>query len=76
MAIKEFMIDNRGYVLTGDERSIMVPRIYKYEVIDWCMENGITANISSSDLSEAAFKVNLWRIEDEKQRMLFMLRWN
>jgi hypothetical protein len=75
MTIKVFMVDDHGYSLHGDERCVMVPRIYKYEVLDWCAENGITATVSSSDLSESAFKVNLWRVEDEGQRLVFLLRW-
>ena len=75
MARKEFIIDNRGYVLMGDERDIMVDIKHYRDIINWCIDNNIKAVVNSSPIAASAFGKTLWKVEDEKQRMLFMLRW-
>lgn len=72
MPTKVFITDNRGYSLVSDERDIMVSRMHYVEVLEWCAQNNIAAAPAAI---AAAFGVNLWRIEDEAQRTLFMLRW-
>jgi hypothetical protein len=76
MARKEFIIDNRGYALVGDERDIMVDGQHYQSVINWCIENEIDARVNSSPIASSAFGKTLWKVEDEAQRLVFMLRWN
>lgn len=70
-----------GYKLIGDYRDIMVPARYRLAVLSWCKRAGIDANINSSDdfitrSAEKMFGVNLWRVHDDKQRLMFSLRWS
>ena len=74
MATKVFLTNGSGYSLISDERDIMVSRTYYLEVIQWCAENGISI-YDNGQRGAAAFGVNLWRIENEAQRLVFMLRW-
>jgi hypothetical protein len=76
MATKIFMIDKRGYSLHGDERDIMVDIKHYRDIINWCIENDIKAVVNSSPIASSAFGKTLWKVEDEKQRMLFLLRWS
>jgi hypothetical protein len=75
MARKEFIVDKRGYALVGDERDIMVDIKHYRDVIDWCRENDIKAVVNSSPIAATAFRATLWRVEDEGQRLVFLLRW-
>ncbi len=65
--------------LVGDARDIMVSNKYQSEVLRWCVENGIVAEVYARDANDAMaqrlFNVNLWRIKDEAHRTLFILRW-
>lgn len=66
--------------LVSDERDVMVPsRDYK-SVQNWCKENGIDAKLAMgptvSSMSAFTFGVILWRVKDEQQRILFVLRWS
>ena len=74
-------LDNKEFKLVGDERDVMVPHHLLTEVSIWCRDNGITAilNYQGSDVRwmvQKAFKVDLWRVEDDKQRAMFILKWS
>jgi hypothetical protein len=75
MARKVFATDKRGYSLWGDDRDIMVALDYHRDVQEWCEANGVVAIVNCSLLSAKAFGVILWRIDDEDQRLVFILRW-
>jgi hypothetical protein len=75
MSRKYFIIDKHGYALVGDERDIMVDIKYYKDVINWCQENGIDAVVNSSPIVASAFGKTLWKVVDEKQRLIFILRW-
>lgn len=59
------------YTVYSDPRDIRVTGMNDFEVVKWCRANQIEANIS--------FKISggdsLWRVVDDKQRVLFALRW-
>lgn len=65
--------------LVGDERDIMVPARHRLAVLDWCDANDIAATLATgptvSSFSAINFGVNLWRVQDERQRVMFILRW-
>jgi len=65
--------------LVGDERDVMVSARHRLEVLDWCDANEIDAEISmgstQSAWSASTFGVNLWRVRDKHQRVMFILRW-
>lgn len=67
-------------VLRGDPRDIMLPAQYKLAVLSWCRKNGIVAecplNKDNQHLARDYFGVNLWRVKDDKQRLLFILKWS
>lgn len=69
--IKEFAHDARGYVLMGDSRDIAVPYSKRSEVWDWCQENDVYVEYQGS-----LGGTDLWRVVNEKQRLLFVLRWS
>jgi len=70
MARKEFAQDARGYVLMGDERDIAVSFSHRQEVYDWAGENGIAIEYQGTLAS-----TDVWRVRDEQQRVMFILRW-
>lgn len=62
----------RGRVkLVSDSRDVGLPSIDRMKVYDWLAENCITAELTHSGLG-----MDLWRIVDEGQRALFVLRWS
>ncbi len=82
MARKTFL-EHNGLKLCGDDRDVMVPKKYYWEVMTWCQDQGIVvenpfdqdrANYETR-LSAMLFDVNLWRIRNEEHRVLFILRW-
>ena len=79
MAFKVFLTRN-GVTLGGDDRDIMVPSEYTSQVTDWCEQMNIRAIVSYVDYWDQAtqklFGVNLWRVHDDRARMLFILRWS
>lgn len=79
MGVKVFM-EQQGYSLVGDDRDIMLPVARRAEVQEWCASSGITAEVNLdpmvNELTARMFKVELWRVPDEQQRTLFVLRWS
>lgn len=69
--LKEFVHDPRGYVLMGDSRDIAVPYDQRQAVWDWCEANKITVEYQGT-----LYNTDLWRVRDEQQRVMFMLRWS
>ena len=67
---REFARDSRGYVLMGDARDIGVATRLRNEVITWCDDNDIVflfqGNMAGTDV---------WRVRDEQQRVMFILKW-
>lgn len=78
MGIKVFM-ERDGYKLIGDDRDIMLPSAKHSEVLEWCSAHGVTAEVNHdplvNELSARMFRSELWRVQDEQQRTLFVLRW-
>lgn len=76
MGIKVFATTRSGAQLVGDERDIMISNQLIADVIEWCEQTGIKAEqVPTSPMIQWSFGVNLWRIHDEQQRVLFALRW-
>lgn len=46
---------------------------YANGIFEWCLEMGVEADMLGKWYDDGAFSA--WRIEDEQQRMLFLLRW-
>ena len=68
--------DRAGFKLTGDERDIAVNWQKRHEVRDWCSVNNIRVEFNDKNtVSGKFFGVDLWRVKDEQQRMLFLLKW-
>jgi hypothetical protein len=78
MASKVFLKAG-GNQLISDERDIMVAARYRSQVIQWCRESGVEVEDPqcnyTHDIAQKMFGVNIWRIRDEQQRVLFALRW-
>lgn len=68
-----------NFKLVGDERDVMVSANRRMDVVLWCQDNDIKAELSvgstQSAFSAINFGVNLWRVKDEKQRVAFVLKW-
>jgi len=79
MAQKTF-IETNGLKLISDERDIMVPSRLFDDVVAWCNINHIDVTVPQGTYSHSTaasiFKVHLWRVKDQEQRMLFALRWD
>ena len=77
MARKTFL-ERDGLSLCGDDRDIMVPKKYYWDVMTWCQDQGIVVENAmeyDNSLSAMLFNVNLWRVRNEKHRVAFALRW-
>jgi hypothetical protein len=70
MALKEFEMDARGYEFMSDERDIATPFARRQEVYSWAGQNGITIEYQGT-----LGGVDVWRIQDDRQRAWFTLRW-
>ena len=68
---KEFAFDPRGYVLMGDERDVGVPYKHRNELWQWCDENSINIEFQGT-----LNGTDVWRVKDDKQRVMFLLRWS
>lgn len=68
---KQFAQDARGYVLMGDERDIGVATWDRDAVWTWCENNGINIEYQGTLAG-----TDVWRVRDEKQRVMFILRWS
>lgn len=71
MSLKEFATDARGYVFMSDERDIATSYSRRQEVYIWAGENGINIEYQGT-----LGGVDVWRVQDERQRMLFLLKWS
>lgn len=45
------------------------------EVMLWCFENGIEADLVAKSCNDDNMDVTSWRINDPGHRMMFILRW-
>ena len=59
------------FQLMSDDRDVGTPTIDRMKVYAWLAENCIIAELTHSGLG-----MDLWRIMDEGQRALFVLRWS
>lgn len=62
--------------LVGDDHDVMVDWHQRLDVWAWCEENGIEFEYADSAHMTKHFGVDLWRIQNEKQRTLFLLKWS
>ena len=77
MAIKVFR-EHGNLQLISDERDVLVSSQLRSAVLAWCLDNDILAEFATDptwELVESTWAVNLWRIKDEQQRTMFILRW-
>lgn len=58
------------FKLISDDRDVGIGSIKRMKVYDWLVANCITAELTHSGLG-----MDIWRIVDEGQRALFVLRW-
>ena len=56
--------------LVGDERDIGIVSNYREDVWAWCDANNINLEYQGT-----LGKMDLWRVRDERQRVMFLLRW-
>ncbi len=57
--------------LIGDERDIGIVSNYREDVWAWCDANNINLEYQGT-----LGKMDLWRVRDERQRVMFLLRWS
>lgn len=57
--------------LVGDQRDVAVISDHRQDVWDWCAANNIVLEYQGS-----LGRTDLWRVRDERQRVMFMLRWS
>lgn len=69
------LAERAGFKLIGDDRDVAINRQQRNEVWQWCSDNGIYAEYNGPGSGGSFFGVDLWRIKDEQQRMLFLLKW-
>jgi hypothetical protein len=69
MTLKEFARE-RGLVFVSDERDIAIPHSRRQEVYKWAGKNSITIEYQGTLGS-----IDVWRVQDDEQRMWFSLKW-
>lgn len=78
MNTKEFLKIG-DYSITSDARDIMLPYNKIGEVLNWCDQNNVQHDIPGVVTVNNflhGYGFHLWRIKDDEQRVLFMLRWS
>jgi len=70
MGVKEFAAKGR-VKLVGDERDIGVAAWWRDAVWQWCDERGIGLEYQGT-----LNGTDVWRVCDEQQRVMFVLRWS
>jgi hypothetical protein len=60
----------KGFTIASDGRDVCINGNYDYEIYKWCDEVKIKARIFMK-MDEKS----VWRIEDDKDRAWFKLRW-
>jgi hypothetical protein len=75
---KVFVVKD-GLQLRGDPRDIAIPADQYKEVVKWCKKMKVKAEIPLSrdnkNIAEYYFGMHLWRVQDEKQRVWFAMKW-
>lgn len=66
--------------LWGDPRDIPVPSNLRKDVYTWCVSNDVVADMPLNrdyrHISERYFGLDIWRVKDERERVMFALRWS
>jgi hypothetical protein len=57
--------------LISDDRDVGIGTAHRMEVYEWLATNCMTAELTHSGLG-----MDVWRVYDEAQRALFVLRWS
>jgi hypothetical protein len=78
---QKIFIEKDGFKLISDDRDVMVPSKYCYDVITWCHKMGIKLEVAFTEsegqyLAKKFFDVDMWRVKDDQERMMFTLRWS
>jgi hypothetical protein len=66
----DHVIDERGYVLRGDSRGILVDWQQRQAVWDWADQQNITVQYQGTLAG-----VDLWYVHNDQDRAFFALRW-
>lgn len=61
---------NGKYDRVVHTNEIDLPYIVREEVYDWCMKNNINVEYQGTMMG-----TDVWSVNDEKQRLWFILRW-
>ena len=70
MALKQIDIGS-GYAVTIDSRDIPLSSYIRQEVWDWSEKQGIQLEGHQYNING----LDVWRVRDDRQRMLFLLKW-
>lgn len=62
------------FKLHSDERDIAVNCQLRHNVWDWCQDNNVEVEYQDTRIGNS-FGIDVWRIRDEQQRVLFLLKW-
>jgi hypothetical protein len=77
---QKIFFERDGYRVVADERDIALSTKHTLEVERWCRDSGINVELVLSGLSqrmiERTFHHNIWRVKDQNERALFLLRWS
>jgi hypothetical protein len=77
---QKVFITRDKYTLMSDERDFVIPVKHRMEVIEWCQQFDIKAEIPLDELNRhlthTYFGVDLWRVKDDEQRLMFALKWS
>jgi len=77
---QKIFIEKDRYQLRGDSRDFALPVEHTKVMLDWCEQQGINVECPLDNdnqyLARNYFGVNLWRVRDDEQRVVFMLRWS
>lgn len=71
MALKEFASHGK-FKFMSDERNIGVKTWHRDHVWAWCRDNGIESEYQGTTFGGT----DVWRVQDERQRVAFVLKWS
>lgn len=71
MDLKEFARDAWGFTFVSDERDIATAYSHRQAVYEWAGQNGVIVEYQGTLGGR-----DVWRVQDERQRVLFLLKWS
>ena len=78
--MKRLILHKDSIKLYAAETDVAVSRKDIMDVLSWCFAMGIKVEVAFTEnqeqhLAKKKLNVDIWRIKDDQQRLMFLLKW-